>query len=107
MAAGSTPCGRHLIVARQSGTDGNDTSCALITLRVIGADGAVLAGEITIAAEDDLFHPVLAMLADGRFALALEDTMASDIFPQLALRIQIFNADGSRWESTSEQGASP
>ena len=99
--AGLAPCGRHLIVARrQAGTHGHDPSSAFVKLQVFNADGSAWGPEITIdaAAQSNLFHPTIAALADGRFALAWEEAMGPGAPAQLILRIQIFNADGSRWE---------
>jgi hypothetical protein len=99
--AGSAPCSRHLIVARQqSGAHGHDPSSSLIKLQVFSTDGSAWGPEITITvvAEGNLFHPAIAALADGRFGLAWQEAIEAGTPAQLALRIQIFNADGSLWK---------
>jgi hypothetical protein len=97
----NAPPERHLIVARRNwARDSGDPSRCVVTLQVFNSDGSACGPEITVdaAVEDNLFHPAIAALADGRFALAREEAMEADASAGLVLRVQIFNADGSRWE---------
>lgn len=91
---------RHVIVARHDlAACAGDGRCGLIRLQVFNPDGSAWGPEITVdaAAGDNPFHPAIAALADGRFALAWQEPMGPDLSPRLALRIQVFNADGSPW----------
>lgn len=97
---GSVPCDRHLIVARQDcDAPGDGGSRCLIRLQVFNPDGSACGPEITLdaATAGNLFHPAIAALADGRFALAWEEASGPDASAQHALRVQVFNADGSPW----------
>lgn len=105
---GAAPCNRHLIVARRDcgATDGG--SRCLVRLQVFTPDGSTLGPEITIdaATAGSIFHPAFAALAEGRFALAWEEAIGPDTAAQFALRVQVFNADGSPWAPVlAEAGA--
>jgi hypothetical protein len=98
---GSAPCDRHLVVARQDPAANGD-SRGLIRLQIFNPDGSAWGPEITIdaATAGNVFHPAMAALADGRFAVAWEDVIGPEMSRQLALRVQVFNADGSPWQPT-------
>ena len=105
VAAGAAPSGGHLIVARQAvGVNGEDQSRCLIQVQVFNTDGSACGPEIMIdaVAWDNLNHPAIAALADGRFALAWQEASNSDRPAHLALRVQVFNADGSAWQPTPQ-----
>lgn len=93
------PCEKHLIVARQDRDATGDGSRCLIRLQVFNADGSACGPEITLeaATAGNLVHPAIAAFADGRFVLAWEEALGSDPSAQRALRVQVFNADGSPW----------
>lgn len=62
-------------------------------------DGSAWGPEITVdAAGADPLHPAIAALAEGRFALAWQEAPDAGPPAQLALRVQVFNPDGSPWK---------
>ncbi len=94
------PRDKHLIVARQDcDAKGDNGSRCLIRLQVFNPDGSACGPEITLdaATVGDLFHPAIAAISDGRFVMAWEEALAADPSAQRALRVQVFNADGSPW----------
>ena len=93
------PGDRHLIVARRDCAAQGEGSRCLIRLQVFNPDGSACGPEITLdaATAGDLFHPAIAAISDGRFVMAWEEALAADPSSQRALRVQVFNADGSPW----------
>jgi RTX calcium-binding nonapeptide repeat (4 copies) len=91
--------GRFVVVWEDSSVSGGDTSSTAVRAQVFNANGGKIGSEFlvnttTSSAQDT---PSIATLADGRFVVAWTDdsTSGGDTF-FLAVRAQVFNADGSK-----------
>ena len=90
--------GRFVVAWSDLSLSGGDTSGFAIRAQVFNADGSLSGGEFLVntAVTNDQFQPTLTALADGRFAVAWADSSLSGGDTSVAIRAQVFNADGSR-----------
>ena len=91
--------GRFVVTWLDQSHSADDPSGGAIRAQVFNADGSKLGGEFraNTTVHNHQSEPAIAALADGRFVVAwTDDSQSGGDTSELAVRAQIFNADGTR-----------